>query len=111
MKIPALRLLALVALGACGGDSDYGGSTPPSSDMQVALRVEQVFAGLPAFATPVAMLQAPGSAARWFVVEQAGRVRVFANSPLVSATAVFVDIASRVNFVGETGLLGMAFHP
>jgi glucose/arabinose dehydrogenase len=103
-------LVAAATLG-CGDGTDYGGSTPPSEVQQVALRIEQVFSGLPAFATPVAMLQAPGDATRWFVVEQGGRVRVFANNPSVSATAVFVDIAARVSFVGEMGLLGMAFHP
>src|SRR5687768_2173202 len=57
------------------------------------------------------MLQAPGEATRWFVVEQAGRVRVFANDPAVAATEEFIDIAARVAFRGEAGLLGMAFHP
>jgi glucose/arabinose dehydrogenase len=57
------------------------------------------------------MLQAPGDSARWFVVEQGGRVRVFANNTMVSTASNFIDITSRVNFSGEAGLLGMAFHP
>jgi glucose/arabinose dehydrogenase len=109
--VPSLRLLALVTLTACGG-SDYGGSAPPPSEVpQVALRVEQVFGGLPGFSAPVAMLQAPADATRWFVVEQGGRVLVFANNSAVTTTAPFVDISDRVTFGGELGLLGMAFHP
>jgi glucose/arabinose dehydrogenase len=57
------------------------------------------------------MLQAPGDGTRWFVVEQAGRVRAFANNAGVAATTPFVDISARVTFRGELGLLGMAFHP
>ncbi len=102
---------ALAALVACGGDSGGGQGVPPSDVMQVPLTVERVFAGLSAFAQPVAMLQAPGDATRWFVVEQAGRVHVFANDPAVAAIEEFVDIAERVAFRGEAGLLGMAFHP
>ena len=40
--------------------------------------------------------QAPGDDARWFVVEQAGRVRVFDNVANVAATSVLIDIAARV---------------
>ncbi|MGH8865100.1 MAG: PQQ-dependent sugar dehydrogenase, partial [Burkholderiales bacterium] len=98
-----------LALGACGGGSD-GGSQPAP---QVTLTVQQVFASLPSFSSPVAMLQAPGDSTRWFVVEQAGVVRVFDNNPAVVATTVFVDIdgMDRVTSGGEAGLLGMAFHP
>jgi len=57
------------------------------------------------------MYQAPGDSSRWFVVEQAGRVRVFDNLPNVSTTSMFIDLSSRVACCGELGLLGMAFHP
>ncbi|MEK6211174.1 MAG: PQQ-dependent sugar dehydrogenase, partial [Pseudomonadota bacterium] len=53
----------------------------------------------------------PGNSTRWFVVEQAGVVRVFDNNAAIAVTAVFVDIDDRVTSGGETGLLGMAFHP
>jgi uncharacterized repeat protein (TIGR03806 family) len=69
-----------------------------------------VFPGL-TFASPVAMLQAPGDDSRWFVVEQAGRVRVFANDPAVTVMQDFLDIRGPVEFTGEAGLLGLAFHP
>jgi glucose/arabinose dehydrogenase len=57
------------------------------------------------------MLQAPGDRSRWFVVEQAGEVRVFENNPVVTTGSSFVDIRARVASGDELGLLGMAFHP
>jgi len=57
------------------------------------------------------MFQAPADNSRWFVIEQAGRVRVFANQSNVNAMSDFIDIRPRVAFGGELGLLGLAFHP
>ena len=76
----------------------------------IALGVQRVFPNL-SFANPVAMLQAPGDDSRWFVVEQGGVVRVFANNSATSTADTFVDIANLVTAGGEMGLLGMAFHP
>jgi glucose/arabinose dehydrogenase len=77
----------------------------------VSIRVERVFPGL-AFTQPVAMLQVPGDATRWFVVEQGGVIRVFANSDNVANSSVVLDISARVgDSSGERGLLGLAFDP
>ena len=102
-------LAAALAL-AAGGCSDGGGDSPPTQVPQVALKVERVFPNL-SFSAPVAMLQAPNDATRWFVVEQGGVVRVFDNNNAVATSSMFIDISSRVTFNGELGLLGMAFHP
>ena len=107
------RLVALAALGlaACGGGSDGG---PQQLDtLSGTFTLQRVFTDLPPFASPVAMLQAPNDSTRWFVVEQAGQVRVFDNDPAVATTDEFVNIdgMNRVTSGGETGLLGMAFHP
>jgi glucose/arabinose dehydrogenase len=106
-----VSLAALLSLAACG-DGGGGGSGPPDppGHPAPALRVERVFPTL-SFAQPVAMLQAPNDATRWFVVEQAGVVRVFDNTPQPASSAVFADITARVTSGGEMGLLGMAFHP
>lgn len=103
---PGAIVAAVLLFAACGGDS--GGATQPPAPP--ALGVQRVFPNL-VFAAPVAMLQAPGDGARWFVVEQAGRVRVFANEAGVAAAQTFADISARVAAGGEMGLLGMAFHP
>src|SRR3954470_7567703 len=102
-------MVATLAL-AGGGCSEGGdGSTTPIVP-QVPLNVERVFPAL-TFDAAVAMLQAPGDNSGWFVVEQPGRVRSFANNDLVATTTLVIDISARVNFFGELGLLGMAFHP
>jgi glucose/arabinose dehydrogenase len=100
-------------LSACGGNGGSSGGMPspiPLPGNSPTVDVDPVFTGI-TLANPVAMLQAPGDNGRWFVVEQAGRVRVFNNDPAVSSASNFIDITSQVNFQGETGLLGMAFHP
>jgi len=70
---------------------------------------QRVFPGL-TFSSPVALLQAPGDATRWFVVEQAGTVRSFANQASVTTSSAFVTLPN-VTSGGEMGLLGLAFHP
>ncbi len=74
------------------------------------LAVTRAFPNL-GFSAPVAMLQAPADASRWYVVEQSGRVRMFDNMASVAAVTMFIDISGRVASGGERGLLGMAFHP
>jgi len=63
------------------------------------------------FSSPILLLQAPGDSTRWFVVEQGGVVKTFANADTAAASTVFVNIDPRVYSGGELGLLGMAFHP
>lgn len=73
---------------------------------------ERVFSGL-SFSLPVALLQPPGSDDRWFVVEQTGTIRSFANDESVTNSTVVLDIADRISAwaSNEDGLLGMDFHP
>lgn len=80
----------------------------PSSTFN--LGVQRVYSNL-SFSTPVGLLRAPSDNNRWFVIEQAGRVRVFADNATVASATTFVDISTRVRSGGEMGLLGMAFHP
>lgn len=48
---------------------------------------------------------------RIFVVEQAGRIRVFDPADTGKDPTTFLDIRDRVTSGGELGLLGLAFHP
>lgn len=88
-----------------GNTSCVAGAEPAAT-----LAVSRVFPSL-AFSSPVHMQQAPGDGGRWYVVEQAGRVRVFNNVTSPATPTNFIDISSRVDSGGERGLLGMAFHP
>jgi glucose/arabinose dehydrogenase len=64
------------------------------------------------FARPVAMEQAPGDASRWYLVEQGGVIRVFANDDNAQSASVFIDLTSQVgDSGGERGLLSIAFDP
>ncbi|MEP7313359.1 MAG: PQQ-dependent sugar dehydrogenase [Pseudomonadota bacterium] len=131
-----LGVLAAVSLAGCGGGSDTAQTpatpapapTPPPaagldarpanasclaparSGGSTGVVASRAFPSL-SFASPVALLQAPGDPARWFVVEQGGVVRRFVNSDSSTSSAVFVDLSGRVTFSGEAGLLGLAFHP
>ena len=64
---------------------------------EVPYGVQEVYPNLPNFTQPIAMLQAPGDAARWYVVQKTGSVRVFDNTANVSTSSEFINIASRLN--------------
>jgi uncharacterized repeat protein (TIGR03806 family) len=126
-----VAVVALAVLAACsgsnGGDVQPPPPPPPASGLDtrpsntaclaperdIATADVSAPAAFPAlaFADPVAMLQAPGDASRWFIVEQGGRIRAFANDEAVAATSDFLDLSARVHHAGEAGLLGLAFHP
>jgi glucose/arabinose dehydrogenase len=63
------------------------------------------------FANPVDLQHAGDDTDRIFVVSQNGRIYVFENRPEVEEAGLFLDISDRVEFGGERGLLGLAFHP
>lgn len=135
--VAAIELLLALSLSSCGGsdrDSDPPPPPPPPpnptsgldsrpsntscvawarSTSAISVTTPNAFPGLPFFSSPVGMYQAPNDSSRWFVVEQAGRVRAFPNQSAVTGAQLvdFVDIRSRVRSGGELGLLGMAFHP
>ena len=94
-----LLVLAIVLLG-CSGDDAF-----PSAPSDVRLRLEIVASGLD---NPV-HLTAPRGDRRLFVVEQSGRIRIVQDGQLLSVP--FLDISSKVNSGGESGLLGLAFDP
>jgi uncharacterized repeat protein (TIGR03806 family) len=84
---------------------------PARATGTLTIGVQRAFANL-AFTQPVAIMQAPGDDSRWFVVEQGGVVRVFDDVANVAVASTFIDIDdARLTSGGETGLLGMAFHP
>lgn len=119
MRLNTLFMLCvLMIISACGGSGNAGPVppvtppiTPPSPPLPVSVALSRVFDQL-SFTRPVALLQAPNDASRWFVVEKAGVIRVFDNLPQVTVSTVFIDISARVDSgASEAGLLGMAFHP
>ena len=123
------RLFAGVLLAAaCGGG---GGGAPPAGGATFGLTQREIVTGLTfptetaqpgtidvvqafpnlAFSNPLYLTHAGDGSNRLFVVEQAGRIRVFANASGTSVARTFLDIVPRVRSGGERGLLGLAFHP
>ena len=94
-----LTLGATITLLACNDPSG------PSGIDALQLTLEPVASGLTA---PV-LLTAPPGDSRLFVLERIGRIRLVATGAVLPTP--FLDITDRVNFIGERGLLGMAFHP
>ena len=58
---------------------------------------------------PVDIAHAGDSSGRLFIVEQTGDIRIIQNGALLPTP--FISLQSVVNFGGERGLLGLAFHP
>ncbi len=72
--------------------------------------LEEAFPNL-SFSSALYLTHSGDGTNRIFVVERAGRIKVFENSPSVTTTKTFLDITDRVSSGGEKGLLGLAFHP
>ncbi len=76
-----------------------------------SLETKRVFPNL-VVNDPLGMVHAGDGSNRLFVLEQPGRIRVFANDTSDGLATVFLNIQSQVeDGPGEAGLLGLAFHP
>ena len=75
-----------------------------------AIKAVNAYPGL-TFTSPVDYTYANDGTNRVFVVEQAGRIRVFENDAKTTSAGTYLDIRSKVSSGGEMGLLGLAFHP
>ena len=108
---PLVAGVAVAGCGGSGGGGTIGPAPSPTTPITPQITTAQVFTALPGFTSPIAMKQAPGDSARWFVAEKSGVIRVFANNPSSSSSSIFFDISAVVASSGEGGLLGFAFHP
>ena len=61
------------------------------------------------FQNPVDIVAAPGDTTRLFIVEQPGRIRIVRDGIVVATP--FLDVGAKTTGGGESGLLGLAFHP
>jgi glucose/arabinose dehydrogenase len=112
ISIVALLALSTVLL-ECGGSSSSPvpaapapPAAPPAPSGPLVLTLTPVLSGLN---SPVDLQNAADGSGRLFVVEQQGQIRIVSNNSLVPTP--FLDITSLVDFGGEKGLLGLAFHP
>ena len=99
--------LAVAALaGGCSGSGSSTISNPGPPVPVPPLSLTTVVTGL---SNPVDFQQPNDGTNRFFVVEQAGTIRIIQAGAILPAA--FLDIRSKVLFDGEQGLLGLAFHP
>jgi glucose/arabinose dehydrogenase len=90
----------------CGSSSSTSGGSSPPPKSQVQITLTPFVSG---FSSPLDLENAGDSTNRLFVVEQAGTIRIIQNGAIVPTP--FLDITSKVTSGGETGLLGVTFHP
>ncbi len=73
---------------------------------QPQISLQPIVSGLEA---PVLLTHAGDGSGRMFIVEQRGRLRVLRGGQLLPQP--YLDITGKIEFGGEKGLLGRAFHP
>ena len=92
-----------------GGGTMRPPPPPPPPPPPATFELLQVANG---FSLPLDIQQPDDNSGRLFVVEQAGHIQIIqSNSTRVGSP--FLDVTARAGFTsgGETGLLGLAFHP
>lgn len=89
----------LFSILSCGGSGGDGGPA--------GIELERVFADV-SLDAPVDFENAGDGTGRVFIVEQKGVVRVISPN---GESGTFLDIQDEVFHSGESGLLGIAFHP
>jgi glucose/arabinose dehydrogenase len=87
---------------SCGGDDSA--EPPPSGP--VAVTLTSFVSGL---SSPVDLQMPDDGSGRFFVVEQAGTIRIISGGAVQAGN--FLDIHTKVTAGGELGLLGVTFHP
>jgi len=103
-----LLLLPAIVLAGCGGS--YSSSpTPTPPPGPATFDLIPLASG---FSNPLDMQQPKDNSGRLFVVEQNGHIQII-QSDSTRAASTFLDVSTRNGFTsgGETGLLGLAFHP
>ncbi len=100
---------------ATGGAGTMDARSPgvPVGDLP-AVRMFVAFPNL-SFQRPLLLTHANDDSGRLFVIEQTGRIFVFADRPDASEAEVFLDVRERVRswprYFNEEGFLALAFHP
>jgi len=81
-------------------------AAPPAAPADAQIKLTLVASGL---SSPVFVTSAQDGTGRLFIVEQTGRIRIYANGSVLSTP--FLDLEGKVSGGSEQGLLGLAFHP
>lgn len=76
-----------------------------------AQAVVQLIPVLTGLQTPVYVTNARDGSNRLFILEKAGRIRLRLPGDAAPLPTPFLDISTKVSTEGESGLLGLTFHP
>ena len=99
--------------GAFGLDARPANATciaPARPTRDASISIVDPFSAVPTFGAITKIIQAPGDANRWFVLDKQGLVKVMSTSNPGNVSD-WIDLRGPVNDLGEGGLLGIAFHP
>ena len=102
-KKRSLRL-ALVLFLTCISSTLLAAQSVPTAPPTLVL--QRLVSGL---SVPVDFEFPNDGTGRFFILEQTGKVRIIQGGVLLSSS--FLDITNLLEFGGEKGLLGLAFHP
>jgi glucose/arabinose dehydrogenase len=106
MLYPRLLTCLGLSLGSAFCASGCFGDDPSGPTIGSGAGLQEIVSGL---SSPLYLTAPPGDAARLFLVEKTGTVRIIKDGVLL--TDLFLDLSSRISGGGEQGLLGMAFYP
>jgi uncharacterized repeat protein (TIGR03806 family) len=85
---------------------------PVNAGASTSISWQAIFPSLPNIANATNLIQIPTDDAYWYATRQPGRVVRFQNNAAANSLTEVLNIEDRVDFAGgETGLLGIAFHP
>jgi len=105
--------MLLILTGQSGCSGGYNSSpTPTPTPTPTPNATFDLVSVATGFTNPEDVEQPNDGSGRLFVVEQGGRIEII-QSDGTRATSSFLDVTGRSGFTsgGETGLLGLAFHP
>lgn len=103
-------LVLIITIGSLVSITLFNSYFWSTSNAQQIYQINEAFPNL-SFNQPVGIYSANDETNRLFVVTQQGVIYVFENKKDVTNANVFLDISNQLIFVGEQGLLGLAFHP
>lgn len=106
MLFPRLLTCLGLSLGSAFFASGCSEDDPSGPGGGTGARLQEIVSGL---SVPLYLTAPPGDAARLFIVEKTGAIRIIKDGVLLPEP--FIDLSSRVSNGGEQGLLGLAFDP
>ncbi|MDF1810761.1 MAG: PA14 domain-containing protein [Verrucomicrobiales bacterium] len=92
-------------------DGNFPSRTPDAlNQLEGSWSVQNAFPSL-TFNNPMIMLPVPGTTDQLILMQKSGQLVTFTNDPATTAKTTLLDIEPNVQWYGDSGFLGLAFHP